>query len=282
MAEQRCPYCQVAIPEAQAESTHCPNCRQELLLLNVAPTPAPAPAVHVAPPPGPAAPAWSRWGPARVGLTLWIWGTVLLGVLGWAAAITFYFAPKWVRSLPESPSWAAILAATLGAYGFGALLVVLGVVLCLLAPREAAARGWRLLLPLGAAGLIGEAVAMRYQAVPEEFFKPALGGLALCGMLIFVSAAMMLRAYARARGDNQLGRNFVVWLIASLTQQVVRTTIFVGTRDQLGTVSEAEFFQTVGGCWMWCDVVLSLALFVWWVRLLWQLRDLMPWPPRPS
>jgi hypothetical protein len=201
--------------------------------------------------------------------------------MAWAGTITYYFAQKWVTALPESESWGLIRGALLAASGFVVLLVVLGVVLCLFAPREAGARGWRLLLPLCVAGLVAGAAALPY-GVPEELFRPALGGLAFCGLVMLVSVMMMLRAFARARGDNQLGRNFVVWFIACLTQQLIRVSIFVSAREQIGDPGEVEFLRIVGGCWSWCDAALSLALFVWWVRLLWQLRDQLPWPPQDA
>jgi hypothetical protein len=153
-----------------------------------------------------------------------------------------------------------------------------GVCLCGRAPGEAHALRWVVLLFvfLGAALASGLMIQV---GLPEGLLIPALVVMLCFLVLAHFSTILLLRTLARSRGEKQLGTSFLYFFGTVLSLDILGSTLLLGAQVSAQNPYEAEFFGLFGGCGAWGVAIFSLVLLAWWVRLLWQLREALPWPP---
>ncbi len=184
--------------------------------------------------------------------------------------VLLYFAAE----LPGASEHRFLVMALLGGLAVGGAVQLAALCLCAAAPKEARARRWLLLL-LACVGAGVGIVQQVMSGIPAGLLLNAAAGLLFCVVLGGLSVILMLRALARSQDDNQLGSSFAVyWYVAALCLAVLSGSLLTAALSNPAG-GEAEFFSRCWGCWQWCHVALSLLLYVWWVRLLWRLRDLL-------
>jgi hypothetical protein len=280
MAEQLCPFCGKVIASTQAHETHCPHCREPILVARSgdwASVTGPGAA------PQPVAAVWARWGWVRLGLTVWFWGFLLLAVLVLAGYISFFLI-TWLKIGGEEgrDSVTAGVNVVLQAVCVAAAVPnLLGVILCCAAPRQAGTQLWAVLL-LVFAVLAGGALLLLQLGLPEVASLPTIFLVLLFLTLGGAALTLVLRALARHRGDPALGADLVAWFCWALVYPLLSGARFLLAKHQPQDRSENEYFRLVADAATVCEVVVSLIVFAWGARLLWRLRDVIPFPPRQS
>jgi hypothetical protein len=270
MSENPCPYCGSPAAFDKAEGGKCPSCKQQLLI----DLPRTAPKGNQL---GSAwaSPEWRRWRGVRLGLLLLLAATAL-----WLAALLLGATHRVVSGDErdaKSLGSALLRLLELVASAAAGPTTVAGVLLCAWVPRASGARPWAGLL-LACAVALGALLAALRLRLPESSFRPVLGLVVMLVVLGALSFVLLLRAVARDRGDPALGRGFLECFLAGLLVLSVRGVVVLGLVD-IADAQEQQFFLSLLGCWAWCELALSLALLIWWLRLLRDLREIIPAPP---
>jgi hypothetical protein len=267
MSDYVCPFCKAPIAEERQGGNDCPHCHQRIRVELMQPADADRS--------GRGAADWARWGPIRAGLTLMIWGSVLLLLLQFGAYLGLQLVPT--LGGPQLGKGECAAPCVLVGAACGGLLTLIGVILCCAGPKEAGTRGWAVLLLLtltAAAGIVAVWAAVGMEWSVGTFLLLAL-------LLISVSlgalwVVQILRALANSQAEADLGASFLNWYFVQTIVscfQVVAGFLLVSWRQSppvLGALC-------AGG-----GEVVSLLLAVWWVRLLWRLRDAILFRPTPN
>lgn len=291
MADFLCPLCKAPVKAGSQRPSQCPHCGQQLLIEvpNAGDTPTPI-FDHPMPRVMPRASTieWGQtraaWQPVYSGLTLWIWGSVLYGLLRLGS---YLYILLDVLGLQPNTGLQRVshlsLAVGLALVG---LAILGGVLLFCAAPGEARMRSWALLflgnlmVPVAAVYLCWDTNAGSdlMQVLKRKMADSDLlaAFVLLWAVLLPVWPMQMLRALIRS-GDEAVPASHVITLFTVLFAFYACFLIGVSLARaiQHPSITIPFLLVTCGGC----EQLASLCFVIWWVRLLGMVRDTVPAPP---
>jgi hypothetical protein len=246
MALYRCPSCDVPLTQSEYSSGYCPSCRQSLGSVGGGggrgasygsamssssygrePVFASRPARVFS------RPGLLAWCTVRTGLSLTAIGSIMI-------LIGFIFLILLILTAPARPSGvlAVVIVLCTATSAIGAVLLVVGMLMCLPVPAESGARGWMVgtLLSLIISGLL-VVIFIILDAPTEPIRRDLLTNVHIRFIMLYLLVFMIilvhvfysafLIAVAGYFHANGLRAGLIIYLAVSLVAQIIGLLMFV-------------------------------------------------------